>query len=80
MWCDGRRKGVRLVKGKMSELDWAAWVFVVIGALNWGLVGAFKFDLVMTILGTSPALVQLVYILVGLSGLYMLYQMMTMKK
>ena len=78
MWCDGSREAV--MRMKMSELDWAAWSFVVIGALNWGLVGAFKFDLVQTVFGTSPALVQLVYILVGLSGLYSLYKMMTMKK
>lgn len=68
------------MKTKMNELDWVAWVLVVVGALNWGLVGAFKFDLVQTVLGTSPGLVQLVYILVGLSGLYWLYKMMTMKK
>jgi uncharacterized membrane protein YuzA (DUF378 family) len=65
---------------KMNEMDWAAWILVVVGALNWGLVGAFNFDLVQTILGTSPALVKLVYILVGLSGVYTLYKMMTMKK
>lgn len=68
------------MKMKMSGLDWATWVFLVIGALNWGLVGAFKFDLVMTVFGTSPALVQLTYILVGLSGVYWLYKTMTMKK
>ncbi len=68
------------MKMKMNELDWATWVFVVIGALNWGLVGAFKFDVIMLVLGTSPALVELVYILVGLSGLYWLYKMITMKK
>lgn len=68
------------MKMKMNELDWATWILLLIGALNWGLVGAFKLDLVMTILGTSPALVQLVYILVGLSGLYWLYKMITMKK
>lgn len=68
------------MKMKMSELDWAAWVFVMIGAVNWGLVGAFKLDLLMTIFGTSPVLVQLVYILVGLSGLYWLYKMLVLKK
>lgn len=68
------------MKMKMNELDWASWVFILLGALNWGLVGAFRLDLVQTVLGTSPALVQLVYILVGLSGLYWLYKMMTMKK
>jgi hypothetical protein len=65
---------------KMKEIDWVTYVLVIVGALNWGLVGAFNLDLVQTILGTSPALVQLVYILVGLSGLYMVWKMTTMKK
>jgi len=60
---------------KMKDIDGVAYVLVTLGALNWGLVGAFRLDLVQTILGTSPALVQLVYILVGLSGLYMVYKM-----
>ncbi|MFZ5845422.1 MAG: DUF378 domain-containing protein [Patescibacteria group bacterium] len=59
----------------MKEIDWVAYVLVTIGALNWGLVGAFRLDLVQTILSTSPALVQLVYILIGLGGLYSLYKM-----
>lgn len=65
---------------KMKELDWVAYVLTTLGALNWGLFGAFRLNLVETVLGTSPGLVQLVYILVGLSGLYWLYKMTTMKK
>lgn len=65
---------------KMKELDWVAYVLATLGALNWGLVGAFRLNLVDTVLGTSPGLVQLVYILMGLSGLYWLYKMTTMKK
>lgn len=61
---------------KSKELDMVSLVLVTLGALNWGMVGAFKLDLVQTLLGTSPALVQLVYILVGLSGLYNVYKMM----
>ena len=64
----------------MKEVDWLAYVLTTAGALNWGLVGAFKLDLVQTVLGTSPALVQLVYILIGLSGLYSLYKMTTKGK
>lgn len=60
---------------KMKEIDWVVHTLVMLGALNWGLVGAFKLDLVQTILGTSPALVQLVYVIIGLSGLYQLYKM-----
>ncbi|KKU86336.1 MAG: hypothetical protein UY16_C0058G0007 [Candidatus Gottesmanbacteria bacterium GW2011_GWA2_47_9] len=65
---------------KMKEIDWLAYVLVTVGAINWGLVGAFRLDLVQTILGTSPALGQLVYILIGLSGLYWLYKMTTKGK
>lgn len=65
---------------KMKELDWVANLLVTVGALNWGLVGAFKLDLVQTIMGTSPALVQLVYVVVGLAGLYQVYKMTTKSK
>ncbi len=65
---------------KMKELDWVANLLVTVGALNWGLVGAFKLDLVQTIMGTSPALVQLVYVVVGLAGLYQVYKMTTKAK
>lgn len=65
---------------KSKELDMVAYTLVTVGALNWGMVGAFRLDLVQTILGTSPALVQLVYIVVGLSGLYSLYKMTTKGK
>lgn len=65
---------------KMKELDWVAFVFMIIGALNWGLLGAFGINLVETIFASSPSLTQLVYILVGLSGLYWLYKMTSMKK
>ena len=64
---------------KSKELDMIAYILVIIGALNWGLVGAFKLDLVQVILGTTPSLVQLVYILIGLSGLYAVYMMMNKK-
>lgn len=62
-----------------KELNSVSMVLVTLGALNWGLVGAFRLDLVQTILGTSPALVQLVYILIGLAGLYGVYMMMNKK-
>lgn len=63
----------------ISNLDWAAWVFVVLGAINWGLVGLFNFDLLMTVLGTSPMLIRVVYVLIGCSGLYTFYKMMKLK-
>ncbi len=56
-------------------LDWIATILVVIGGINWGLVGLFDLDLVETILGSIPILQKIVYILVGLSALYMIYYM-----
>jgi uncharacterized membrane protein YuzA (DUF378 family) len=55
-----------------NGLDWVAWALAVIGALNWGLVGAFNFDLVAAILGTMTMPARVVYILVGVAGLYCL--------
>ncbi len=48
------------------------FILVVIGALNWGLVGAFNFDLVAALLGDMTIASRVVYGLVGLAGLYML--------
>ena len=57
---------------KMSTVGWLAWVLVVVGAINWGLIGAANLNIVETIVG-SGSLAQVVYILVGLGGLYMLW-------
>lgn len=58
---------------KLSILDWLAYILVVIGALNWGLVGFFKFDLVAAILGDMSVLSRIIYSLVGLAALWMTY-------
>lgn len=54
----------------MKTLNYIALALVIIGALNWGLVGLFQFDLVAFLFGgTNSWLSRIVYILVGLSGL-----------
>lgn len=58
---------------KKSTLDWIALILVVVGGLNWGLVGLFQLDLVELILGAIPILQKIVYILVGLAAIYILY-------
>ena len=58
-----------------SVLDWIALVLVIIGGLNWGLVGLFKFDLVATIFGDS-IIATIVYVLVGVSAIYLIYYVM----
>ena len=57
---------------KMSTMDWVAFTLVIVGALNWLLV-AFNFNLVNLLFGTIPMLEKLVYVLVGISALYMVY-------
>jgi uncharacterized membrane protein YuzA (DUF378 family) len=54
-----------------SMWEKVALLLVVVGAINWGLVGLFSFDLVMFILGGVPTLARLVYVLVGLAGVYL---------
>ncbi len=59
---------------KMSSVDWVAFVLVIVGSLNWGLVGFFKYDLVAELFGGMDAtFARVIYSLVGLSALYMLY-------
>lgn len=52
--------------------DYTVLTIAIIGAINWGLVGFFKFDLVSFLFGNLTWLSRIVYALVGLSGLYLL--------
>jgi uncharacterized membrane protein YuzA (DUF378 family) len=54
----------------LSVADWIALVLMIVGAINWGLVGAFNFNLVAAILGDQTMASRIVYVLVGLAGLY----------
>lgn len=58
---------------KKNILDWIAFVLVIVGGLNWGLVGILNWDLVAKIFGSIPIVQKIIYILVGLSALYMIY-------
>lgn len=49
-----------------------AFLLAMVGALNWGLVGLFDFNLVKVLLGSWPTFEKLVYILVGASAAYIL--------
>ena len=57
---------------KMNMWDWIAMILVVIGGLNWGLVGFFNFDLVATIFGDMTMMTRVVYSVVGLAAVYVL--------
>ena len=55
----------------MKSIDVLAAILLVVGGLNWGLVGLFQFDLVATLFGAqSAALARVVYMLVGLAAVY----------
>ena len=54
----------------MKIIDKIALVLIIIGAINWGLIGIFNFNLVDTILGTMSIISRIIYILVGVSGLW----------
>ncbi|MCF7812596.1 DUF378 domain-containing protein [Candidatus Gracilibacteria bacterium] len=62
-----------------SSLDSVAYVLVIIGAINWGLTG-LGFNLVEFLLGSMPTLEMIVYLLVGLSGLYVAFGLKVEKK
>lgn len=56
----------------MKFLNILTLLLIIVGSVNWGLVGAFEFDLVAALFGRGSGLTRLVYILVGLSALYQL--------
>lgn len=51
--------------------DYLALTISIIGAVNWGLIGFFEFNLVAFLFGNGTLLSRIVYALVGLSGLYL---------
>jgi uncharacterized membrane protein YuzA (DUF378 family) len=57
---------------KLSALDLVALILIIVGGLNWLLVGIFSFDLVAAIFGAMSVVARIVYILVGLSAIYTL--------
>ncbi len=54
----------------MKVLDYVALILIVIGALNWGLIGLLQFDLVRVLFGDMSILSRIVYVLVGVAGIY----------
>ncbi len=54
----------------MKVIDTIALILVIIGAINWGLIGIFNFNLVDTIFGAMSAISRIIYTLVGIAGLW----------
>lgn len=57
----------------MKALDAVALVLVIVGGLNWLLVGLFELDVVAAVFGEGSVLAKIVYVLVGLAALWMLW-------
>ena len=58
---------------RFNAMDWIAMILLIVGGVNWGLVGLADFDLVAAIFGEGSSLSRIVYILVGLAALFCLY-------
>ena len=57
---------------RMNVFDYIVLTLVIIGAINWGLIGFFRFDLINVIFGNMTLLYRIIYGIVGLCGLYMI--------
>jgi uncharacterized membrane protein YuzA (DUF378 family) len=69
-----RRAAVREGHGSvMSAVDYIAMALLIIGGLNWGMVGLSDVDVVASLFGPSSALTRSIYVLVGLAALYSIY-------
>lgn len=65
---------------KLNVLDWIALLLLIIGGLNWGLVGLFNFNLVVAIFGSMTMITKVIYIVVGIAALYTLYYLFKARK
>ena len=65
---------------KANSVQTVAMILLVVGGLNWGLVGLFNFDLVATLFGAMSLIARIVYILVGVSAVYVGVEMLSGKK
>ncbi|MEN8077165.1 DUF378 domain-containing protein [Clostridioides difficile] len=54
----------------MKVLDTIAFILIIIGAINWGLLGFFEFDLVAAIFGDMSTFSRIIYAAIGVAGLY----------
>ncbi len=60
-------------RSAMSALDYLAMALLIVGGLNWAMVGLFDVDMVATIFGQGTPATRIVYVVVGLAALYSIY-------
>ena len=56
----------------MKTLDYIVLILVIVGTINWGLIGLLNFDLVRVLFGDMTLLSRIVYVIIGVCGLYSL--------
>jgi len=64
----------------MQWFDWVAFVLIILGALNWGFVAWFDWNLVTAIFQASAVMVTIVYSLVAIAGIYGLFAFVKLAK
>lgn len=73
--CGNRNEDAEVKKMRtLNWLDWTAFVLVIVGALNWGLVGLFDYNLVTVMFGVGTVS-NVIFTIVGLAGLYTIYSL-----
>ncbi len=68
-----RRASAREGSSAMSAIDYIAMALLIIGGLNWAMVGLFDVDVVATLFGAGSPASRLIYVLVGISALYSIW-------
>lgn len=69
-----RRAGSLAIQAKhLNTVDWISMALLIVGGVNWGLIGLFDFNLVGALFGPTSALTRIIYVVVGLCALYTIY-------
>jgi len=61
------------ISSTSRNIGWVATVLVVVGALNWALVGLFSYDIVAAIFGNLSPLSRVIYVIIGAAGVYLVF-------
>lgn len=68
-----RRAVVREGQSAMSAGDYIAMVLLIVGGLNWAMVGLFDVDVIASLFGAGSPLSRIIYVIVGIAALYSIY-------
>lgn len=57
----------------LNVFDWVALILLVIGGINWGMIGIFNVDLVSGLFGVTTILTRIIFVMVGLAAIHTVY-------